>query len=178
MGNLQHSGLSDRHLDIIAGLLPKNLQVLSLDLAGCSEVSDAGVMDLVQNLNRNVRTLSLGLQRTQVGDFLLKVVEEEPLDSLRERAAARSDKSKMKDPRSRDQQSEYKQNLLECMLRSKPSKEVRERLIQDLVNAGQTGDRLAMNRRREEEEPKKEQPKKEQPQKERTSDSTGYLLKN
>jgi hypothetical protein len=176
--NLQHSGLSDRHLDIIAGLLPKNLQVLSLDLAGCSEISDAGVMDLVQNLNRNVRTLSLGLQRTQVGDFLLKVVEEEPLDSLRERAAARSDKSKMKDPRSRDQQSEDKQNLLECMLRSKPSKEVRERLIQDLANAGQTGDRLEMNRRREEEEPKKEQPKKEQPQKERTSDSTGYLLKN
>lgn len=148
--NLQHTGLKDHHLEIIAGLLPRMLQVLSLDLSGCTAISDAGILKLVKHLSKDVKTLSLGLQRTQVGEFLLGVTKSEPLEKLRERAAAGGDKFQMKDPRSRDQQSEDRQSLLESMLRSKPSKEVRERLIQDLIAAGQTGDRLEMNRRREE----------------------------
>jgi len=148
--NLQHSGLKDRHLDIIAGLLPKSIQVLSLDFSGCADVSDAGVMNLVQMLNQNVKTLSLGLENTQVGPFLLEVAKTEPLDMLRERAAARGDGRPVKDPKSLDQQSEDRQSLLESMLRSKPSREVRDRIILELIAAGQSGERLEMNRRREE----------------------------
>lgn len=147
--NLQHSGVGDRHLDIIASLLPKDLQVLSLDLSGCS-VSDAGIMSFVQNLNKNVQTLSLGLHSTQVGAFLLEVTKHEPLKTLRERAAAHGDKSKMKDPRSLDQQSEDRQTMLESMLRAKPHPEVRARIISELIAAGQSGDRLRMNMMREE----------------------------
>lgn len=148
--NLQHTGILDRHLEVVACLLPKNLQVLSLDLSGCPDISDAGVMNFVTNLHKDVKTLVLGLQRTAVGEFLLQVTKSEPLDMLRERAAASKDGSRMADPRSQDQQSEDRQSLLECMLRSKPSKQMRDKILLDLASAGQTGDRLEMNRRREE----------------------------
>jgi len=148
--NLQNTGIQDRHLATIADFLPKPLQVLSLDLTGCQEVSDAGVMTFVQNLNKNVKKLDLGLQRTNVGAFLLGVTKSEPLDILRERAAQRGDKEFMSDPRSLDQQSEDRQALLEALLRSKPSAQVKDRILGALVAAGQSGDRLEMNRRRDE----------------------------
>jgi hypothetical protein len=151
--NLQHAqGLSDHHLETIASLLPKGLQVLSLDLSGCRNVSDAGVMTFVQNLSQKVTTLSLGLDNTNVRPYLLELAKSESLKVLRERAASHGNKSQMSDPRSLDQQTEDRQSLLEGMLRSKPSSEVRARILSDLAKSGQSGDRLRMNMMREETE--------------------------
>lgn len=148
--NLQHSGINVEQLRVLAGALPKELQVLSLDLSGCYSICDRDVMKFVGKLNKNLKTLVLGLQRTQVGSFLLEVLKTENLQDLRERAELQGDGIEMiKDPRSKDQQSEQRQALLENMIRTKHSHDVRARLLHDLAAAGQPADRLEMNRRRE-----------------------------
>lgn len=144
--NVQQSGLLGHHLVTIATLLPKGLQVLSLDLSGCASISDNDILNFVLHLNKGLKTLVLGLERTQVGEFLQEVIHRESLDMLRERAVAKG----TTDPRSKDQQSEDRQTLLESMLRSKVNQEVRDRILVELAAAGQSGDRLAMNRRRDE----------------------------
>jgi len=147
--NLQQSGLKRSQLEMIASLLPKGIKVLSLDLSGCSEISDGDIMNFVLKLNKGLKTLSLGLLRTQVGEFLQEVIRTETLDDLRERAAAQGS-GNIKDPRSKDQQSEDRQALLECMLRSKVNQDVRDKILVDLAAAGQSAERLEMNRRRDE----------------------------
>lgn len=150
--NLQATGITDDLLEMITGLLPKSVQNISLDLSGCEKVSDRGVMEFVQALSKQVQTLRLGLERTAVGTYLTEVAKTEPLDRLREKAltlGSTANRGSLTDPTSLDQQSEDKQSLLESLLRTKVSPDIRKRLLLDLVAAGQTGDRLEMNRRRE-----------------------------
>jgi len=147
--NVQQSGLLGNHLETIAALLPKSLQVLSLDLSGCTSISDNDILNFVLHLNKGLKTLVLGMERTQVGPFLQEVVHKESLDMLRERAVAKGKGgSQMTDPRSKDQQSEDRQSLLESMLRTPVNQEVRDRILAALVAEGQSGTRLQMNRMR------------------------------
>lgn len=146
--NLQQTSLTDRHIEMFAGFFPKSLQVLSLDLSGCAEITDGGVMAFVQKLNKSLVTLSLGLERTQVGAFLIRVTKSETLDQLRDRGENWSNNSQMADPRSMDQQSEDRQSLMETMLRTCHSQDMRDRILAELVKSGQNGDRLEMNKRR------------------------------
>jgi len=146
--NLQQTSLVDRQIEMLAGLLPKSVQVLSLDVSGCSEITDGGVMAFVQKLNKSLVKLSLGLERTQVGAFLIRVTKSENLDQLRDRGENWSNNSQMADPRSMDQQSEDRQSLLESMMRTSMNQGTRDRILAELVKSGQSGDRLEMNKRR------------------------------
>jgi hypothetical protein len=151
--NVQCTCLTDEDLEMMAQQLPKHVQVLSIDMTGSEGISDNGVMGLVQNLPKHVKTLNLAVGHTQVGQFLTEVVKVESLDKLRDRALTHGcrpagTKSSVTDPLSLDEQSEQRQTLLESMLRTRVSLEMRNKIIQGLVAAGQSGDRLMMNQRR------------------------------
>jgi len=152
--NFQNTIISDEDLDTVVEFLPKHVQVLSFDLSGCTQISDNGVYGFVQNLPTHVKTLNFSLAKTSASPFLMEVCRLETLAKLRDRAATHglrpaAQRSSVADPQSLDQQSEDRQSLLESMLRTRISPDVRAKLLQDLVAAGQSGDRLMMNQKRQ-----------------------------
>eukprot|EP00440_Ansanella_granifera_P022659 gb/GFBE01024612.1/.p1 GENE.gb/GFBE01024612.1/~~gb/GFBE01024612.1/.p1 ORF type:complete len:179 (+),score=46.62 gb/GFBE01024612.1/:1-537(+) len=81
--DLQHTELTNESLEILAGGLPSQLADLCLDVGGCSDIDDAGIVTFLKQLPEHLSKLSLlGLARTGVTVGVVELVKD-PLEELR-----------------------------------------------------------------------------------------------
>lgn len=140
--DLQHSGIGDRELDLILTSLPKSLEVLSLDLAGCPGVTDRGIKPSVRALPRHVRALSINLVRTSVSDAVKELMLE-PLDKVRDWAKSIVKKKPMPIPSNYQgasaktlKQLEARQAALEHLLKTRMTPEVKDKVNLEIQTGG------------------------------------------
>jgi len=69
------TNLSDALIEKLADSLPETLQVLALDLADCKEVTDKGLRNFVTHLPKGMKSLQLGVARTQVSAPVMELCE-------------------------------------------------------------------------------------------------------
>lgn len=78
---LQHTDLQDAILGKVAESLPRSLKGLSIDLLGCEDVKDSGMMNFIKNLPDKLERLEIRVENTSVSIGLKSLVKD-PVDEI------------------------------------------------------------------------------------------------